>query len=144
MAAAGVAGMVFPRLSTAQPIAIGFEPGGLKVRHKGYRYTISWDKMTVWVWSVNNVEFISIDAASPARVALSAVAESPQDQPRIVAKLEQRFRRTQQNNGGILTINPMRFDVNPLHLAEALQRCIEDPQARDQMRPLVEATQSQR
>ncbi|MEL7312355.1 MAG: hypothetical protein AAFN07_12635 [Pseudomonadota bacterium] len=140
--AAGLAGALFPRLSGAQPIAISFESTGLCIRHESYRYTIAWEAMAVGIWSINNVEFISINASSPARVALSAVTDSPLDQPRIVAKLEQRFRRTQKNSGSILTINPMRFGVNPLHLVQAIQQCIDDPQARERLVPLLDDAHS--
>ncbi|MEO0576010.1 MAG: hypothetical protein AAF004_11140 [Pseudomonadota bacterium] len=138
IALSGLAAIVFARTNSALPLSLQFEPQGLRVRHRDSQYRIDWDGMAVSGWNVSGQDFLVIDTPFVDRVIASVSFDREQTNARQTKKLLERFQRSQANFGGILMINPPRFGTDAVYLSQAIQHCIDKPEARSRLVPLVD------
>lgn len=133
MAGLGAAMLVAFALGMGQRPTLTFTPEGLRFDGDTITYLAPWDAIDVRLLTVQDQPFVGLWLRDPARVVSTAqvrVADTVTER----AKLSQRIEKSLRWNGLHLTLSAPAYGVETLPLMRAMQRYIDQPEARAELR----------
>lgn len=124
--------------------ALQFEPDGLWLVERGFRYRIDWDGLDLGVGNLNDHVVVSLLLLDREAVLDSIRTRDGSPADRWRTRLARRFDRTERWNGAPILVLPWQYGQDPVRFTQALLRYVREPESRAELRAPVGLPKNER